>query len=107
MSIRVSQADEGMPCRASQRIETRRSHGGFAIHQVPLLACGTAGTHGRSVLVEKHLFDVLAKNAGDLKSERKARIIAARFDGGDASARYSHMRRQLRLRPLHFRSQYS
>src|SRR5438309_6883716 len=94
-------------CRGLLAIETRESHGGIVVHLAPLLGCGAAGIWGRSVLVEEYILHVLAKNAGDLESERKTRIIAACFDGVDAGARHSDVRREFCLRPLIFRSKYS
>src|SRR5260370_9094608 len=79
----------------------------MVIHPLPLLAWGIGRTRGRSVLVEEHVFDVLTKDAGNLKSERKTRVVATRLDGVDAGARHSHVRRKLCLRPFLFRSKYS
>src|SRR5258708_38901774 len=86
MSTRVRQADEEMPCRALRLFETRRSHARIVVHHLPLLGWRTSGARGRAVLVEEHFFDVLAKGAGNLKCERKTRLVAACFDGVDAGA---------------------
>src|SRR5947208_16603915 len=74
---------------------------------LPLLAWRTTRICGGAVWVQEHLFYVLAKDAGDLESERKTRIVAARFNGVDAGTRHSDVRREFCLRPLLFRSKYS
>lgn len=74
---------------------------------LPQLGLGTAGTCGCAILIEEDLFDVFAKNPGDLKGERKTRIIAARFDGVDAGARYPHVHSKFGLRPFHLCTKHS
>ena len=74
---------------------------------LPQLGLGTAGTCRCAILIEEDLFDVFAENAGDLKGERKAWIVAARFDRVDASSRYRYSRCEFGLRPLHLRTKYS